>query len=86
MSNLSVRGLDPETLSALKALASREGASVNALVLRMIEQGLGRNPTQRPRHRYDDLDALAGSWSADDAAAFEHATAGLREVDPDLWA
>ena len=41
MSNLSVRGVDPETLASLKTRARREGISVNALVLRLLDQGLG---------------------------------------------
>ena len=85
MSNLSVRGLEPETLAALKALASQEGASVNALVLRMIERGLGRNPDKPPRRRHDDLDALAGSWTAEDAAAFEASTRDFEAIDAELW-
>lgn len=85
MANLSIRGLDEKALAQLKARAAKEDASVNALVLRLIEQGLGH---RRPRHalrRHDDLDVLAGSWRKSDAAAFERATAPFGEVDPALW-
>jgi hypothetical protein len=34
---------------------------------------------------YYDLDALAGTWSADEAAAFLHAVADFEHVDPVLW-
>jgi hypothetical protein len=39
----------------------------------------------RQWRRHNDLDALAGTWSAADAAEFERATAGFDEIDPSLW-
>ncbi len=85
MPNLSLRGLDPATLAELKARARDESASVNSLILRLIDHGLGRRPGKPVRQRYADLDALAGSWSAEEAAAFEQATASFGEVDAQLW-
>ncbi|WP_299454243.1 hypothetical protein [uncultured Pigmentiphaga sp.] len=61
MSNLSIRGLDQAALATLKSIASQQGASVNALVLRLIDQGLGRVPHKPVSQRFDDLDALAGA-------------------------
>ena len=77
MANLSIRGLDDDALAKLKARAIKEDASVNTLVLRLIEQGLA--------HRHDDLDALAGSWRKSEGLAFERATAPFAEVDAKLW-
>ena len=85
MSNLSVRGMDPATLSRLKAMAQREGASVNSLLLRLIDQCVGRAPGKPAARRHDDLDDLAGAWSAEDAAAFDEATAAFEAIDPELW-
>lgn len=85
MANLSVRGLAPGNMSALKALAVQENASVNTLVLRLIDQGLGKTQSKSKLHRFDDLDALAGCWSAADADAFSAATAAFNHVDPGLW-
>ena len=95
MSNISIRGIDPANFSALKTMAAQEHSSVNALLLRLIDQGLGDKqvkprqvkptqgkPTQR---RCDDLDALVGAWSATDAAEFAAATAAFEAVDPGLW-
>lgn len=85
MSNLSLRGIDPATFADLKVRASNDGGSVNALVLRLIDQGLGRKPGKPVRQRHSDLDALAGSWSQEEAADFEQATAAFAEVDTGLW-
>jgi len=85
MANLNIRGLDDKALPELKARAAKEGTSVNTLVLRLIEQGLGRHRTKPTLRRHDDLDALAGSWRDKDRTAFEHATAPFNEVNPKLW-
>ncbi len=85
MSNLSLRGVDPETLASLKARARQEGISVNALIVRLIEQGLGKAARKPSAHRYDDLDALAGSWSTEEAQEFASGIAPFSEVDPELW-
>lgn len=85
MSNLSIRGMDQASFVALKSMASREGASVNALVLRLIDQGLGKVPGKPERRRFDDLDALAGSWSEADAVEFAASTEGFNKIDTELW-
>lgn len=85
MANLSIRGLDDDALAKLKARAIKEDASVNTLVLRLIEQGLGHARAKPERRRHDDLDALAGSWRKSEGLAFERATAPFAEVDAKLW-
>jgi hypothetical protein len=85
MTNLSVRGLDEKALAALKKRAAKEDASVNTLVLRLIEQGLGLRRAKPALTRHDDLDALAGSWRKSDATEFERATAPFSKVDAKLW-
>ncbi len=84
MTTLSIRGLDDQALAGLKARAAREKASVNSVVLNLIDEGLGRKPVAA-RQRHNDLDALAGTWSDKDLSAFSEATAGFEAVDPALW-
>ncbi len=85
MTNLSLRGVDDKALAALKKRAAKEGTSVNTLVLRLIEQGLGLRRAKPALTRHDDLDALAGSWRKADAAEFERAVAPFSKVDAQLW-
>lgn len=85
MKTLSIRGLADKTHAALERRAAKEGSSVNALVVRLIEQGLGQRRARQLLTRHDDLDALAGTWSKQDARAFERATAGFSKVDAELW-
>jgi hypothetical protein len=85
MTNLSIRGLDDKALAALKRRAAEEDASVNTLVLRFIEQGLGLRRGKPALTRHDDLDALAGTWRKQDAGEFERATAPFAKIDAALW-
>ena len=85
MTNLSIRGLDAKALAELKTRAAKEDASVNTLVLRLIEQGLGHRRAKPALRRHDDLDALAGSWRKIEGVDFERATAPFGKVDPKLW-
>lgn len=87
MAYLSVRGVDDQAMVELKRRAAQQRSSVNSLVLEIITQGLGlaAAPRAAGTRRHDDLDALAGRWSAQDAAEFDLATAGFAEVDPALW-
>ncbi len=83
MANLSVRGLDDAVLTALKAQAQHDSASVNGLVLRLLGEAVGaRLPAMVEHH---DLDDLAGTWSAQDEMDFQRAIQTFAEVDPDLW-
>ena len=85
MAHLSIRGLDEQALAELKRRASDQNASVNALVLQLLDQALGRAPARTALRRHDDLDALAGGWGPSDGEAFKHATAAFGEGDPALW-
>lgn len=85
MGNLSIRGLDAKALAALKRRAVEEDSSVNAVVLRLVEQALGLRPSKPERARHDDLDALAGCWQKQDGANFDAATAGFSKIDADMW-
>jgi hypothetical protein len=69
----------------LKQQAIREGSSLNSLVVRLLQGQPGTAPGSFTPHRFDDLDMLAGPWTARQADAFERATAPFAEVDPSLW-
>lgn len=85
MANMSIRGLDDKTLSKLKQQARREGASLNSLIVRLLrDERISKTSSVRPTV-FDDLDNLAGTWSAQQAQAFARDTAAFSEVDPSLW-
>ncbi len=84
MANMSIRGLNDQVLAQLKSQAEHEGSSLNSLVLRLL-QGTGDATQLGALKKFDDLDALAGTWSDEEAQAFERNTAAFAEVDATLW-
>jgi hypothetical protein len=81
MGTITVRGLGADELAVLKQAAEREGISMNRLSLRRLVD-------QRAAEAIGDpsaLDALAGTWSQQEANSFQAAIAPLEQVDPDLW-
>ncbi len=85
MANISLRGVDEETASRLKAEAKRRRVSVNALILDLIKSGVEAGSRMRRRRVYRDLDALAGTWTAKEASEFLKALADFEQVDRELW-
>lgn len=83
MAEIIVRGVDDDLVKALKVRADQESSSVEAVVVRLLEEGLGGAVPATGEHH--DLDALAGTWSPADAAEFEQATEPTRQVDRNLW-
>lgn len=84
MATMSIRGLDDQALARLKDQALQEGSSLNSLVLRLLQDTA--IPAQSGTlKKFDDLDALAGVWSDEEAQEFEHNTAAFAEVDAELW-
>jgi len=84
MASMSIRGLDDQALSRLKHQAEQEGSSLNSLVLRLL-QGASPALPANALQKFDDLDALAGTWSDEEALAFERNTAAFGELDAALW-
>lgn len=84
MKNLTLRGCDEDLALALKKAGAQRGLSVNRLILETLREKL--LDEDKPRHRHDDLDHLAGTWTEEEAAAFEVSTAGFEEIDDSLWA
>jgi len=78
--NLSLRGIDPATLSRIRATARRRGVSVNRLIVETLQREYARGDQS-----YDDLDALAGAWSGSQAAEFNAAVAPFSEIDQGAW-
>ena len=85
MANISLRGIDEETAARLKEEAKRRRVSVNALILNLVKDGVEASSRMRRRHVYNDLDALAGTWTAKEASQFLKAIADFERVDPELW-
>lgn len=83
--SVTVTHLDRTLTDWIEGEAQRTGQSVEAIVRRLLLQGLEvaqRNATIR---RYHDLDALAGTWDTAAAEEFQQALADMNQPDPTLW-
>jgi hypothetical protein len=81
MANLSLRGLDPETLARIRSRARRLKLSVNRLIVESLQRQFAPG-----RRAEDDIDRLAGTWTPEEADEFDAAVADFSKIDPEVWA
>jgi hypothetical protein len=79
---VTLRGVEPELRTALASEAARRGLSLNGVILELLRGALGLAGEPELNH---DLDALAGSWTREEAEAFATAVAGFEQIDASLW-
>ncbi|MEK6794961.1 MAG: hypothetical protein AABZ39_09305 [Spirochaetota bacterium] len=82
MHAISLRNIEPQLEKALKKKALSDKTSVNKVIIESLRKELLPSGKER---RYDDLSALAGTWSDEDLEEFKSATADLNAIDKDLW-
>jgi len=84
MKAVTLRNLPPELARVIRRQSAERKTSINKTVISLLE---GATNTQRKKQvsLYHDLDALAGTWTEQEAAEFEEALAQQRGIDPDLW-
>jgi hypothetical protein len=63
MSNLFIRGIDPDLAASLKQQAQASGKSVNQLVLDLLKEHTGLYKEEHFTQKYHDLDFLFGRWT-----------------------
>ena len=85
MTIISIRGVDDQAVFRLKKQAQLESSSLNSLLVKVLETFAGVREPSKGQQRFDDLDALQGTWSQQDAEAFEHATADFAQIDSTIW-
>jgi plasmid stability protein len=84
MKAVTLRNLPPQLDRTIRQRAKKKGVSVNKVVISLLQDHLGESD-RKPVRRYHDLDELAGSWSKQEAAAFERTLARQRGIDPEMW-
>lgn len=82
--NFNLRGIPSEVMTLLKREAKRLHTSVNVLILKFVEYGLGVS-SEVKRPVYHDLDHLAGSWTSAEEKAFKEKTKHFEQIDKELW-
>jgi hypothetical protein len=76
---ITVRNVSPQMARRLKALAESSGTSVNATILRLLDQSLGLH------ERRKRLEEHYATWTKSDFQEFQDALQAQRTIDDDLW-
>jgi hypothetical protein len=82
---VTLRKLPPEVSKAVQRRARERGTSINKAAISLLEEAAGIRRKTHGSALYHDLDALAGSWTKEEAARFEETLRKQRRVDPELW-
>ena len=86
MNQLTVRGFDDDLERSIRQLARREGISLNQAALKLLRRGAGLPDGQGDGRTIGDaLDDLFGSWSQEEAEAFDAALEVFESVDESAW-
>lgn len=83
-SSFNLRKISPEVMLLLKKEAIKQKISINSLLLKIIDQGLGiAHPIKKPI--FHDLDHLAGTWSNKEKKEFDENIKSFENIDKELW-
>ena len=82
---LTIRGIDKTLAKVLRGEAARRGVSLNRTVVTLLRKAVGLEPAKPParRQEHHDLDFLIGSWSKEEADAFDERLNEIRRIDPE---
>ncbi len=84
MEAITVRNLPPAVARAVQVKAKRERLSLSKAVIRLLEDA---TETAKPKERvlHHDLDRFFGTWTKEEAGAFDEALREQRRIDPETW-
>lgn len=84
MKTVTIRGIDDQLADALKKVALDRQESMNQTIIKLLKASVGLSK-KKIFPKYDDLDALAGTWSVNEEHAFYKNTQSFEEIDKEIW-
>ena len=84
MGAITVRNLPPKVAKAIREKARKERLSINKAVVKLLEEATGA-ARESKRPVYHDLDRFFGTWTKEEADAFDEALREQRRIDPEMW-
>ena len=84
MSQITLRGMEPEVERKVRRMAKKSGYSLNRIILDMIYQYTGLNKRDK-KPPADSLRKLAGGWSKKDASKFTESIKSCSQIDEEMW-
>ena len=85
MKAITLRNLPPSVARTVQQRAKQKKTSVNKAVIELLEESAGGKAKKKAPIRYQDLDHLVGTWTKEEADAFDKIVRSFRTIDPDLW-
>ena len=85
MKTITLRNLPPDVARTVQQRAKQKKTSVNKAVIELLEESAGGKEKKKAPIRYQDLDHLVGTWTKEEADAFDKIVRSFRTIDPDLW-
>lgn len=88
MKTVTLRNLPRELAHEVSRRSREKRLSLNRTVVELLAERLGTAKSSKEAKtgaKDPGLLGLAGSWSADEARAFDETLALQRRIDPDLW-
>lgn len=82
MTQITLRGIDPEIERKIRRMAKESGKSLNRVVLDIIDQHAEFNKKDKGEN---SLKKLAGGWSEEDAQTFLEAIRSCEQIDEEMW-
>ncbi len=84
MKTLTIRNIDEELNQVLRNKVKQTGFSLNTLVVNLLKQATGLSKQQFTK-KYNDLDALAGTWDNKEYEEFNKNISSFNQIDEDMW-
>lgn len=85
MKSLTIHAMDDQLAEQIKHRAQELSISMNELAKRILAEGLGLKVPATPTH-HSDFARFCGTWSQEEAQAFEKRVADTERIDPEDWA
>ena len=84
MGAITLRNLPPQVAKAIREKARKERLSMNKAVIKLLEEATGATPKAR-KVIHHDLDRFFGTWTGEEADAFDEALREQRQIEPEMW-
>jgi hypothetical protein len=78
MKAITLRSIPPAVEKAIRSKMRKKGISANRAVIELLEERLG--VVGRKKLLHHDLDALAGTWSEEEANEFDDVLREMRQI------
>ena len=84
MSQITLRGIDPEVEKEIRKISRKTGKSLNIVIQEIIYKHTGFSQKRKTPAAHS-LRKLAGGWSEKEAADFFETVKSCEQIDEEMW-